>query len=469
MIDNSWTSSDRKATSAQSRMMRTKVIITVAIILVGAIGTVLLYGVGSNATQYRSDGLVVDFGDYLTLWTDAEIGGDHDPVGMLDTAKKQHANTGFEYTITDGKLTDVKYNSVDYPNDSTHTWNLWTVSEGKFDAVRNDDYSLDISDYTAVIWAYTEADGEPMVAVDATGTSIYGYAEPYSLVSLSPVCTETLNSVRGTQKIVGTDMYSDYPEAIRTGHDDGSIAIVGSYTDPSYEAIMKTSPEMVFCDSSTYNQVQIAGMLRSSNVNAVVLYNGEDIDTICKNIFISGIAIGYNLAGQAYIQKLNFYIDALEDLANSVEGSSAMVSLSSDPSPWVAGNYTYVNDIVEKLNSDNVFGSTNGWANITAESIHQKNPGCIIVIGSDTYSASEYDTMIANLSSEWKSTDAYANGRIYLLSDDMGLLASRAGPRFIQLMEIMCQILTPDAYADPIPKAIGDDYHDYLYLTGGME
>ena len=156
-------------------------------------------------------------------------------------------------------------------------------------------------------------------------------------------------------------------------------------------------------------------------------------------------------------------------MANSVDGSSVMVSLSSDPSPWVAGNYTYVNDIIEKLNSDNVFGGTNGWSNITAESIHQKNPGCIIVIGSDTYSASEYDTMIANLSSEWKSTDAYANGRIYLLSDDMGLLASRAGPRFIQLMEIMCQIVTPDAYADPIPKAIGDDYHNYLYLTGGME
>lgn len=450
-------------------MMRTKVIVTAAIILVGAIGTVLLYGVGSNATQYRSEGIVVDFGDYLTLWTDAGIGGNHDPVGLLDTAKEQHANTGFDYTITDGKLTDVKYNSVDYPNDSTHTWSLWTVSEGKFDAVRNDDYSLDVSDYTAVIWAYTEADGKPMVAVDATGTSIYGYAEPQSLVSLSPVCTETLNSVRGTQRIIGTDMYSDYPKEIKTGHDDGSIAIVGSYTDPSYESIMKVSPEMVFCDASTYNQVQIAGMLRSSNVNAVVLYNGEDVDTICKNIFISGIAIGYNLAGQAYIQKLNYYIKTFEDMANSVDGSSVMVSLSSDPSPWVAGNYTYVNDIIEKLNSDNVFGGTNGWSNITAESIHQKNPGCIIVIGSDTYSASEYDTMIANLSSEWKSTDAYANGRIYLLSDDMGLLASRAGPRFIQLMEIMCQIVTPDAYADPIPKAIGDDYHNYLYLTGGME
>ena len=51
----------------------------------------------------------------------------------------------------------------------------------------------------------------------------------------------------------------------------------------------------------------------------------------------------------------------------------------------------------------------------------------------------------------------------------MGSLASRAGPRFIQMMEIMCQILAPDAYADSIPKAIGNDYHDYLYLTGGME
>ncbi len=228
MIDNSWADTDRNTTSAQSKMMKTKVILTVVVILLGAIGTFALNGLGSNATQYRSEGIVIDFGDYLTVWTDAGTNTNKDPVSLLELSKVKHANAGFSYEMTDNKLTSVTYNGVEYADNGTHDWDLWTVSNGEYDAVKNADYSLNVSDYTVTIWAYTETGGEPMVAVDATATSIYGYAEPYRIVSLSPVCTETLNSVRGTQKIVGTDMYSNYPESIKSGHDDGSIAIVGS-------------------------------------------------------------------------------------------------------------------------------------------------------------------------------------------------------------------------------------------------
>ncbi len=469
MIDNSWTDSDKKITSAQSKMMKTKVILTVAIIVLGAMGTIALHGVGSNATQYRSEGIVVDFGDYLTVWTDAEVGGNKDPISLLETAKTEHANGGFDYTLTDNNLTSVKYGGVTYANSETQSWNLWVINDGDYDAVTIDDHSINVSDYSVVIWAYTTADGKPMPAVDATATSIYGYAEPFRAVTLSPVCTETLHSVRGVQKIVGTDVYSDYPELVKIGHENGTIATVGAYTDPSYESIMNTSPDMVFCDGSTYNQIEMARMLRASNVNAVVLYNGEDIETIYKNIFITGNAIGYNLAAQAYVQKMDFCVKTLHDLAESTAGSSVMVALGPEPSPWIAGNYTYVNDMIVELNSTNVFGGTPGWKNITPESIHDKNPRCIIVIDSARYTPDRYDEMISGLSSEWKSTDAYHDGRIYLLSEDLGSLASRAGPRSVQLMEIMCKIVAPGAFSEPVPKAIGNDYHDYLDITGAME
>ncbi len=468
MIDNSWTKTDRKATSAQSKMMKTKVVLTVAVILIGMIGTIALNGVGSNATQYRSDGIVIDFGDYLTIWTDAGTGSVKDPVGLLETSVTQHASGSFSYVMTDGVLTSITYSGTTYINDGTHSWNLWTIDEGKYDPEKNTDLSIDVSDYTVAIWAYTDAEGEPMPAVDATATSIYGYADPLSVVTLSPVCTETLNSVKGISKLVGTDMYSDYPQTVVDGHSDGSIAVVGSYTDPSYEAIMNTSPDMVFCDASTYNQVQMAGMLRSSDVNAVVLYNGEDIETIYKNVFITGIAIGYNLAAQTYIQKLDYCVQTLHDMAASASGKKVMVALGADPSPWVAGDYTYINDILVQLNCVNAFESVGGWANITAESIAAKNPDIIIVLDSETYTASNYSQMLSNLSDEWKATTAYPDS-VYLLCEDMGALAGRAGPRFVQLMEIMCEIVAPDAFSETLPKAVGDDYHDYLTVTGGME
>ncbi len=469
MVDNSWVEADRKRGGGQSRVMRLKVAITIAIIVVGAIAAVAFNGLGSNATQYKSEGIVVDFGDYNTIWADADLNIINDPVLLLNAVKSQHASEGFDYTLEDGKPVDIQYSEVDYPNDGTHTWGLWCISDGEYDAVKMDDYAIKVSDYSVVIWAYTTAEGKPMPAVDATATSVYGYASPTKIVSLSPVCTETINSVGGVHKIVGTDAYSDYPKIVVERQKEGTISIVGSYTDPSYEAIMSTSPEMVFCDASTYNDIQMAGMLRSSNVNAVVLYNGEDIETIEKNIFITGAALGHNLGSQAYITKIDYSIESIQEVISVQDGLRTMVALSNDPSPWVAGNYTYINDIIEQLNGENVFSDVIGWTNITAESISQKNPECIIIIDSYKYDEDGYDAMMNILSAEWKSTDAYKNGRIYLFAEDLGELGSRAGPRFVQLMELMGMVIDPGAYVDdPLPKSVGNDYRDYLVITGRM-
>ena len=307
------------------------------------------------------------------------------------------------------------------------------------------------------------------MAVDATATSIYGYAEPKGVVTLSPVCTEMLNAIGGIFKLIGTDSYSNYPKYVEEGHDNNTIAIVGSYTDPSYEAIMNTGAEMVFCDASTYNDVQMAGMLRSSNVNSVVLYSGDSVETIEKNAFITGIALGYEGGSVAFMEKMAYAVSSIENKVSGYTGQSVMVALSNDPSPWVSGTNTYINDFVERVNGRNCYSDVIGWKNITAESIIKKNPECIIILDNGRYHADEYDMMLRMLSNEWKSTDAYKNGRIYLLCDDLGEMAQRAGPRASQLMEIMSYIICPDAYPDmDLPKSIGDDFRDYLNYSKGV-
>lgn len=465
MVDNSWVNDDRKSSaSPQSRIVKIKVMITIAVLIIGAVAAIAMNNVGSNATQYRSEGIVVDFGSYNTIWGNADFNVVDDPVELLDNVKKDHIMEGFDYTISDGELESVTYDGSTYVSGEGRTWDLWYVPLDEFDAVKSDTYSIRASDYSVVIWAYTSENEVPAVAVDATATSIYGYAEPFRVVSLSPSCTETVNSVSGIQKLVGTDSYSNYPEFVVKGHENGSIAIVGSYTDPSYESIMSTSPELVYCDASTYNDIQMASMLRASNVNAVVLYNGEDIDTIVKNIFITGTSMNHGLGAKAYIEKIYYSMDAIEEKMTKT-GTRTMVALSNDPAPWVAGNYTYINDILDKLGAVNAFGNLNGWTNITPESIVRQNPELIIIIDSYKYDKDGYSNMLSILSPDWKSTDAYKNGNIYLYCEDFGDLGSRPGPRFVQLMEVMGQTIE----ADPdLPKAVGSEYRDYLDITKRM-
>ena len=133
-----------------------------------------------------------------------------------------------------------------------------------------------------------------------------------------------------------------------------------------------------------------------------------------------------------------------------------------------AGGNTYADDILISINGVNLFHTMNGWVHINSEYIAKYNP-TVIIIYSTQYSATaeDYATLLANLSSEWKSTAAYQSGEIYLLADEAGTLAERSGPRFAQLMELTARILHPDAFDDGlvIPKYLGDDYVDYLTIT----
>ena len=473
MVDNSWINGDRATVSNGNRVIRTKVILTVIVILFGGCATLLLNGFGSNATQYQSEGIVIDYGDFTTVWTSISFNESNDPVELLTQACDSHYHTA--PIFTSGKLTGIDNGETVISDDADHSWDLWYINKGSFDYVKSDTYSINASDYTLVSWAYTETGAKPTVGVDATGTSIYGYAQPHAIVTLSPVCTELVGAMDAANIVVGTDDSSDYPSLISKGKAEHTIDVVGTYTDPSYEAILHASPDMVFCDASAYSHITMAGTLRNSNTNAVVIYDGTDLDTVLNNIFIVGTAMNYELRAAYVTAQIGIALDSILALTSGDTGFKTLITLSSDPSPFIAGTDTYADDIITKVNGTNAINDPawpsrtpkNGWPNVTPAIIMDTNAECIIIFDYGKYSVDSYDEMIASLSDEWKSTDAYNEGRIYLFTDGLGEMAQRSGPRIAQLTELVARIINPDVFTDgvTIPKAIGDNYEDYLRYT----
>lgn len=464
-IDNLWMKADASGRQS-SRVLKTKVILTIAILCIGGVLTVALNGVGSNATYYQSQGIVIDYGGYETEWYDADFNVESDPLALLRDACDE---LGYDLTVDEGTVTSVNGRS----NTEGASWGLWYISHNSYDAVLSDTYGIDAADYSVIIWAYTGTGCSPSPAVDATATSIYGYAQASAVVTLSPVCTEIMGSINATNTVVGTDSYSNYPSRISEGHADGSIAIVGTYTDPSYESIMALSPSLVICDGAQQSHREMAQSARNSSVNAVVIYSGESIDVILDNIFIVGTAMGYGMASMKAIIELESAMLKLESLVAGTSPEGVMVALSSDPSPFVAGSGTYADDILTTMVGTNVFSDIGGWRNINSEYIKSGNPSVIIIVSDDPYYGEDngsYERMLENLSPQWKSTDAYKNGRIYLLCEDLGELSQRYGPRFAQFAEIVGRILHEDSFTDgsPIPNCLGNSYLDYLTITKSL-
>jgi len=453
-------------------MLKTKVVLTVIVICIGGVLTILMNGVGSNATQYQSEGVVIDFGSYETVWTDVSFNETSDPVELLNIACESNYETA--PVFTDGKLTSITTKEKTVANDDTHTWGLWYVEKGKFDFTKSDTYTIKASDYTVISWAYTETDAKPAIAVDATATSIYGYAQPNAMVTLSPVCTEIVGAMQAASMIVGTDESSNYPTKVAE-QKGKTIKVVGTYMAPSYEAIMSVGPDLVVCDASSVNHLTMAGTLRSSSINAVVVYDGTDLETVINNIFIVGVAMKYELRAQYVLSEIKTALDNIVAKTSTVTGQNTLVTLSAMASPFVAGTDTYMNDIIYTVNSTNAINNSawpsttpkNGWPNITASMVKDLNPKYIIVLDYGAYTVDQYDEMLASLSDEWKSTDAYKNGNIYLFTEKLGEMAQRSGPRIAQLTELIARVTNSGAFDDDItmPKAIGNNYQDYLTYT----
>ncbi len=448
--------------------VRNRTIISAALVVAGIVLAVLAGTMASSAETDQAQGTVIDFGEYDTVWTDADL-EDHDTV--LDLLAYACEENLFSLTLAeDGTILEI---NGDVSGDNGLYWELWAVLPGSTAWTKLEaPYTQDPSDYTVTSWAYRAEGEEPTVAVDAAGNPIYGFSQTYRLVTLSPTVTEIAVAIGALNAIVGADYYSDYPASVQAGKDGGSITMVGTYTSPSFEVIVDTNPDLVLCDGSQYSHFQTATQLRDVGISAIVMYAGEGIASVLDNIFIAGQVMGYDMAADQLIEETEYVFSNLESvLADHADGSlSVMVALEPDISPWVAGSYTYVDGILSVLSAGNAFSAWSGWVHITSDMIMQQNPDVIIVITSEYYATQEeYDYLYSHLSAQWQYTDAWKNGRVYVVCEGAAEMFQRYGPRTAQVAELMAMMLYPEAFDTELPMFIGDDYQDYLTFSRDMD
>lgn len=438
----------------------------IVVLIVAAIPMVGL----TTTSEDDSRGLMIDFGYWDTVWVEMTFSEGLDGYGVLEEAC--HI-MGYEIGYSaDGSVYSVNGQS----NLVGMTWTLYSLSDGAWAEV-SDPSSLVASDHTILCWARSSGADSVMPGTDYSGYTYYGYAdegvsratgESLRIVSLAPSVTETLCEVDGIEYIVGTDLYSDYPEGIVEAKENGTITVIGGYTDPNYEWIIKLAPDIVFCDGGTGEHVTMADKLRKSGINCVVLYDAVDVDTVYKNLWICASALGFSENANQVINEMQYTIDVVAGISG-VTNKRVFVTLSADPSPWTAGSDTYMTDLIENVGGYNVFSTqSSSWFMVSKEQIYAKQPDVIIIISSSTISTQEeYDALLDSLDPVWKETPAYQNGEIYVFCDSAGDLLSRPGPRLAEAAELLAKILNPEAFTnrdplDTLPKFIGDDYTDYL-------
>ena len=439
------------------KVTQLKLLVSIVLITIGL--SLGIYYV--QVPQPSDDGVMtLDFGNY-----DVQTAPVNDNVNANEALMEMCGKLSYE-VVLDGDGNVKQINGKPEAGDS-RTWGVYTLNSSyKWERYDGDSASLTVKSGSRVSWALCGSGETPTPCLDSTGKSFYGWDPAKRIVCLAPSCTETVCALGGEDLIVGVDMYSNFPTSIIQKKEAGLIAEVGSYTTPNFETIVELEPDLVIGISSQYFHTKTIEKLREIGINGIVVSDGEDLQSVYDNTYMTGIAMGFDDAAKSVTLKLKEQVEQTYAITSSSPGRPVvMTALSYDKSPWVAGTDTYISDCYSKSGAYNVFqGRVEGWKMISAEEIVKYDPTLIIVISGLEATQSNYDMMMSNLPEEWKSTSAYDSGKIYLVSGMSEDLFSRPSTRLAQLTELLGRMFHEDAFSEKIsvPMYFGDNYTDFI-------
>ena len=448
-----------------------------AIVAVAAIVLTPAMGLTQAEADDRS-GIVLDFGYWDTVWIPLAFSDGMDGYRALEKACELK---GYPLVYQDDEHTIV-HSINDQSNLQGKRWGMYLLDSGQW--VQCDDPgSVMPGEGDIVSWARASGSDDVILGADQTGFTYYSYAESgYSLrtgeklrvISLAPSVTETICSIGGLDYIVGTDLYSNYPEGVTDRKNDGRIKNVGDYSDPNYEWIVKLGPDVVFCEGGTGEHVAMADKLRKSGIDCVVTFDVTNIDALYDNIWMVASAMGLSENANSVIQSFRGTLDAVSGVIGYQAPVRTFIALSADPSPWTSGSNTFASSIISKVSGSNVFDSqSSSWFMVSKEQIHAKQPQVMVILhNSEIASEEEYLRFLERIDPVWQETPAYRNGKIFIFTGQAADLLSRPGPRLAQAAELLGKALHPEQfeYRDPldtIPRFLGNDYRDYLNYQRG--
>ena len=453
-----------------------KLAITAAVAAVAILLTPMM-GLTQTEAEGRS-GVVIDFGYWDTVWVNLDFG---DGMNGYQALEKACDLKGYQLVYQDVEHTIV-FSINEQSNLQGKKWGMYILESGLW-TFCEDPRTVELGEGDIVSWARASGPDDVMPGTDQSGFTYYSYADSgYSLktgekikiVSLAPSVTETICSVGGLDYIVGTDLYSNYPEEIVENKSSGKIKNVGGYSDPNYEWIVKLAPDIVFCEGGTGEHVAMADKLRKSGIDCVVTYDVTNVEVLYDNIWMVASAMGFSENANSVIQTFRGTIDAVSGVIGYQASVRTFIALSADPSPWTSGSNTFASDVISKVSGTNVFDSqASSWFMVSKEQIHAKQPQVMIILHStEITSEEEYYEFLERIDPIWRETPAYRDGKIYLFTGQAADLLSRPGPRLAQAAELLGKALHPEQfeYRDPldtIPKYLGNDYRDYLTYQRG--
>lgn len=272
---------------------------------------------------------------------------------------------------------------------------------------------------------------EPRVVTDSRGQEVAVPAEVKRIISLAPSNTEILFALGLGDKVVGVTNFCDYPEEAK------AVEKVGDAFNMNVEKIVSLSPDLVVAIGG---MTEVMARLEELGI-AVLVLQPTDLESIYQTIELVGQAAGAQDAAQALVAAMRERVEAITaKVAGLEERPKVFYELdATDPAkPYTPGPGTWHDQFIRLAGGVNIAGEVEmPWVQFSTEEIIVQDPA-IIVLGDANYGVSAAD--VAQRAG-WEVIAAVRNGAVYPIDDN---LISRPGPRVVEGIEALAQIIHPE-------------------------
>lgn len=282
-----------------------------------------------------------------------------------------------------------------------------------------------------------EVSNFPLTIKDVTENKITLEEAPEAIVSMIPSNTEILFGLDLGDKVVAVSDYDNYPAETE------SIEKIGGQ-EFNVEKIISLNPNLVLAHESGLGMGE-AGLqqLRDAGLNVFVVKTAANFDEVYETMTTIGQLTGATAEAEEMVQTMKADVAEIQEKTATVETKkSVFIEVSPAPEIYTTGANTFMNEMINLINAENVAGDQEGWIKMDPEEIVLRNPDVILT----TYSSYMPDAVDQVLAREgFAEVTAVKNKAVMNVNEDT---TSRSGPRLTEGLLEMAKAVYPEVFSE---------------------
>ena len=273
--------------------------------------------------------------------------------------------------------------------------------------------------------------------IDREGNLVEVPAEINTIISAAPSVTEILAGLGLADKIIAADMYSADVEGI-----DPAVCTLDFY-NLNTEELVALAPDVIIINGISDNgDTDPYAELKAAGTNVVYIPSAVSLDGIKDDIAFLAAYTRTSDKGDELIGTIDSCIsDISAKAANITEKKSVYFEISAAPYLYTTGSGTFLNEIIELVGAENIYGGEEGWISNSDETVIAANPD--VILTSVAYEGYDFNEITAR--EGWDVLTAVKNGEVYQVGANE---TGRASQHVVDGINEIASAIYPDVYGE---------------------